>query len=94
MWSIYARPRAAGRVVPSKAQIRSLTASSKEAISKANLEAEGDVAKRLRDTNIWTPRRTTKRAKIAGDRSRVNVTSEKLCGTCPRVLAISRRLSF
>lgn len=80
MWSIQARPREVGRLLLS-AQVR--LASTRGTVGKAQLVAEGDLAKRLLDTNVWRPHNSkTARPKIPGEKSRVNITSEKLCGTC------------
>lgn len=81
MWFIHARPRALRRLVPS-AQVRHVVAS-REVLGNANLNAEGDVAKRLQDTKVWRPHRSrAARPDIPGEKARINITSEKLCGTC------------
>lgn len=68
-----------GRLVPS-VQVRH--SSVREVLGFANLHAEGDVAKRLQDTKVWRPHRTkAARPKVPGEKTRVNITSEKLCGS-------------
>ena len=61
----------------------------REVLGKAQLHAEGDVAKRLHDTNVWRAHRSKSRAKITGDKTRVNITSDKLCGSSEEIPAPS-----
>lgn len=59
----------------------------REVLGKAQLHAEGDVAKRLHDTNVWRAHRSKSRAKVTGDKTRVNITSDKLCGSSEEIPA-------
>lgn len=82
MWSIAVRSRAIGRVSASRVHIRNAT-TQREVLSKAVLHADGDVAKRLEETNVWKPHRAKGKKTVAGEKTRVNITSEELCGTSP-----------
>lgn len=79
MWSITARARALGRIYASRIQIRHAT-TQREVLSKAVLHADGDVAKQLEATNVWKPHRAKGKKTVAGEKTRVNITSEELCG--------------
>lgn len=84
MWSIYARSRAIGRISASRIHIRHAT-TLREVLSKTVLHADTDVAKRLEATNVWKPHRAKGTKTVAGEKTRVNITSGELCGTCARI---------
>ncbi|KAI0887080.1 S-adenosyl-L-methionine-dependent methyltransferase [Annulohypoxylon maeteangense] len=55
-------------------------AASSNSLDKSQLEASGPVAEQLSATGLWIPRRGRRSAKEPkGDKTRVNVVSEKLC---------------
>lgn len=82
MWPIAARSRAIGRVAASTIHVRNAT-TQREVLSKAVLHADGDVAKRLEETNVWKPHRAKGKKTVTGEKTRVNITSEELCGVSP-----------
>lgn len=51
----------------------------REVLSKGMLRAEGPVAEQLAATNVWKPHRSKARATVKGEKTRINVTGEKLC---------------
>ena len=53
-------------------------------LRKSDLIAKGPVAKRLEATDVWQQHKGRKtKPKIPGEKTRVNIVGEKLCGTRP-----------
>lgn len=55
--------------------------SQREVLSKGILVPKGPIAEQLAATNVWKTQRSKVLSTVKGEKTRINVTSEKLCRT-------------
>ena len=60
----------------------------REVLSKDILQAENAISKQLLATNVWKPHRSKARATVKGEKTRINITGDKLCSTHAKLLPL------